>query len=703
MCGIIGLINFQDGEQLAKQGLEETKNRGKDNTSLIKVDKNFWLGHNLHSIVSFVEQPIFSKEGCLVANCEIYNWRELNQKYSLSAKNDAELILSLIELKGIQNALEIINELDGDFVFAYYNKKQKILVLGRDVVGVKPLVYFHEKRKFGFASEKKALPVNSIHLNPRQVLFFNANNGKVITKKVKIFSKNKNEKQNNFDACKNLLQSAVGKRIPEKKFGLLLSGGLDSSLIGKILKKNSKQKFNCYFSCIDSLGEPKDLAQAKQMAKLLGQKLFIERISLEEFEQALPKIISIIESIDPIRVGVASTIYFATRNAFSNGDKVIFSGLGADELFAGYSRFNNSNDINKDCYSYFIKLYENDLYFEDLICMSNNLELRVPFLDKALTEFALNLDAKLKIKNKVNKFILRECAHSLDLPKEIAFREKRAAQYGSNFDKALEKLAKKNKFKSKTDYLKSIGIDSNNNSKHSRNISIGALVSTGKDSLYALHLMQKQGYKVKCLITIESRNPDSFMYHTPTIKLAKLQSKTLSIPLILVKTSGKKELELKELEKAIGLAKKRFKIEGVCSGALFSNYQRERIEKICENLGIRSFAPLWHFEQKQYLQRVITENFEVIITKIACYGLSEKWLGRRIDAQAIRELEQLEKKFRINVAGEGGEYETLVLNAPMFSKKIVIGKAKTKMENEFTGELLITKAKLINFKKNPNF
>lgn len=184
------------------------------------------------------------------------------------------------------------------------------------------------------------------------------------------------------------------------------------------------------------------------------------------------------------------------------------------------------------------------------------------------------------------------------------------------------------------------------------------------------------------------------MFHTPTIKLAKLQAKAMKLPLIIVKTKGVKEIELSDLEKAINNAKKKYKIEGIVSGAIFSNYQRERIEKICESVGIRTFAPLWQTNQITYLKNLVNNNFEIIITKIAAYGLNESWVGKKIDASVIKELEKLEQKYKINPAGEGGEYESLVIDTPFFSKKIEIIFDK-KMQNEFTGEIKIKKAKLV--------
>ncbi len=703
MCGIIGLVNFYGGDELVSKGLKILENRGKDYSQIkeIKSDnKKIIFGHNLHSIVDYVEQPLVSKNGLLVINCEIYNWKSLCAKYKISAKNDAMLVLKLIELKGLKKIVEVVEELDGDFAFAYFSKKEEKIVLAKDIAGVKPLVYyFNEKEKqFAFSSEKKAFEFNTTHLNPRQILIYNLKTNKLNIKKTEL---KKAKKTSELDVQKALLAS-VTKRIPQKEFALLLSGGIDSALIGMILKKNNL-KFNSYFAGIKDLDEPKDLEFAKKVSYELNSPIKINLVSVNEFEKELPKIISLIESSDPVRVGVASTIYFATQKM---SEKVCFSGLGADELFGGYNRFKESNDVNKDCYSYFIKMYENDLYFEDIITMNNKTELRVPFIDKEFVRNALVLEPKYKLKkegNKIveNKLILRKFLEELGLPTALAYRPKKAAQYGSNFDKAIDKLARKNGFRSKADYLNSIlekELQKKGSEKNifgvKKNMGVAALISTGKDSLYAMHLMQKQGYNIKCLITIDSKNKDSFMFHTPTITLAKLQAKALGIPLILVKTKGEKETELKDLKKAIKKAQKEYVIEGIVSGALFSNYQRERIEIICEDLGIRAFAPLWHMNQAKYMRQLWDEKCKVMITKIACMGLDESWVGKIIDKVDLKKLEKLNEKYGVNVAGEGGEYETLMVDMPIFSKTLDI-KFTKKMENEFTGEIIIKKSELV--------
>jgi asparagine synthase (glutamine-hydrolysing) len=706
MCGIIGLTNFDDAQSMAKKGLESIRCRGTDHSKVTYYGK-LALGHNLHSIIDFVAQPIESSKGVLVINCEIYNWKELAKKFKLKVKNDAELVLAMLDKKKFSEFPKIIEYFDGDYAFAYYSKIEEKIFLARDVIGVKPLVYsFDEKKKeFAFASEKKALNVsglNAIHLNPRKIISFDLKNNRLsfIDRKISL------KKTVSPRETENALVRAINKRIPDKTFGLLLSGGLDSTIIGKIIRKENPKAgfvglFAGVFDPVAGFLEPKDYAYAKTAAKELGCELVIKKVFVPELESELPKIISLIESTDPIRVGVACTIYFATKEANALGLKVVFSGMGADELFAGYHRFRESKNINKDSYSYLIKLYENDLYFEDIITMANKLELRVPFLDTDLVKKSIYLNKKYKLlvnkktKQVENKKILRDIALKLKLPAELALREKKAAQYGSNFDKAIEFLARKNKFKSKADYLKSISLSSSDNTKPlQKNVPIAALLSTGKDSIYALSMMEKQGYEVRCLIAINPKNKDSFMYHSPTIEIAKLQAKALGKRLLLIHTKGEKETELSELERGLMLAKRMFGIEGVSSGALFSNYQRERIENACEKHGLRHFAPLWHMNQENYLQNLVNSNFKAIITKIACYGMDESWVGREINSQAIRELVELNKKYGVNVAGEGGEYESLVLDAPIFKERIEV-LFKKKMSNEFTGEIEVTSAKMI--------
>jgi len=198
----------------------------------------------------------------------------------------------------------------------------------------------------------------------------------------------------------------------------------------------------------------------------------------------------------------------------------------------------------------------------------------------------------------------------------------------------------------------------------------GVLFSGGKDSTYAMYLAKKSGHEISCLISVFSKNQDSFMFHTPSINLVEEQSKLLQIPIIIQTTKGEKEKELLDLKNVIETAKKKYEIQGIVTGALESVYQASRIQKICNELKIECFNPLWKKNQIELLKELLKNNFEIIISGVAGYPLDKNWIGRNIDDKFISEVEILQKKFQINPAGEGGEFESLVLNCPMFKKRL---------------------------------
>jgi len=201
---------------------------------------------------------------------------------------------------------------------------------------------------------------------------------------------------------------------------------------------------------------------------------------------------------------------------------------------------------------------------------------------------------------------------------------------------------------------------------------LGVLFSGGKDSCLATWIAKKEGYEISCLISIQSSNKNSFMFHTPSILSTRNQAKAMRIPLIVQETPGEKEFELEDLESVIARAHKKFKIEGIVTGAVESVYQSSRIQKICNKLNLECFNPLWQKNQKELLYDLVKNNFEVIVVGVFAEPLNDKFLGRKIDEKFIKEMEELEKKYKINPAGEGGEYETFVLNCPIFKEKLEI-------------------------------
>ncbi len=223
---------------------------------------------------------------------------------------------------------------------------------------------------------------------------------------------------------------------------------------------------------------------------------------------------------------------------------------------------------------------------------------------------------------------------------------------------------------------------------------IAALYSGGKDSTMALYWALRQGHEVMCLVTLHPQRSDSYMYQFPNVELTKYHSEALGIPLITAKTSGIKEEELKELKEALQLAKKKYGVEGVTAGALASVYQKERVERICKELGLEAFAPYWHWEPEKYLREILKSGFEVVITAIGAEGLKKELLGKKLSPEVIEELKRIREKTSFHLGFEGGEAESMVLDGPIFKKRLEITDSEIVMENSNTGYLKINKIRM---------
>jgi diphthine-ammonia ligase len=226
-------------------------------------------------------------------------------------------------------------------------------------------------------------------------------------------------------------------------------------------------------------------------------------------------------------------------------------------------------------------------------------------------------------------------------------------------------------------------------------MNLAALVSGGKDSLYAMYLASKR-HEISVIVAIKSRNPESYMYHVPNIDLVKLQAETMRIPLIFRESAGEKEEELLDLKAALTEAKAQYGIEGVVSGAIYSKYQKERVDRICTELCLDSLAPLWQRNPKELWHELFDAGFEVIISAVAAYGLTEDWLCRYVDKPAFETLCDLHGTCYVCTGGEGGEFETLVVYCPLFEKRIVVKKSRTEWDNiTMSGQLIIEEAALV--------
>lgn len=226
-------------------------------------------------------------------------------------------------------------------------------------------------------------------------------------------------------------------------------------------------------------------------------------------------------------------------------------------------------------------------------------------------------------------------------------------------------------------------------------MNLASLFSGGKDSAFALYKAMKEGHDIKVLITINSINPESYMYHVPNIKLTKIQAEAMEIPIIYRTTEGVKEEELRDLKEAIKEAMKNYHIEGVVSGAIYSNYQKKRIDDICTELKIESLSPLWKMKPKDMLKEMVSKRFVILISAVAAGGLGPEWLGKEIDNTTIEELSDLHNVCYVCTAGEGGEFETLVLDAPFFKKRLKIIEAENIWEGK-SGEFRVKDAVLVN-------
>ncbi|MFA5772200.1 MAG: diphthine--ammonia ligase [Thermoplasmata archaeon] len=204
------------------------------------------------------------------------------------------------------------------------------------------------------------------------------------------------------------------------------------------------------------------------------------------------------------------------------------------------------------------------------------------------------------------------------------------------------------------------------------------LFSGGKDSTYALYIMQQYGWDIDSLVTMLPQREDSYMFHTPNIRFASTIADALEIPIKTKETSGEKETELEDLKKIL----KDTDVDGVVSGAIMSDYQKTRVDRICHDLGIKSFAPLWRKNQEMLVREMIDTGFRIIIVGVFAQHLDESWLGREIDHKALNELLEFQRKYKINIAGEGGEMETMVLDGPNFKKRVVLKKWNKKYDRD---------------------
>ena len=435
MCGIAGAAG-KDAQNSVRKMLEVIRHRGPDGRGIFSQG-DIAIGNVLLKITGGKKQPI-TNGGALTYNGEIYNFREIAKTLDFTTDSDSETLFKLISFKGIEAA---VGESDGDYAFAYIENGKISLV--RDPAGVKPL-YYSTANGFAFSSEKKALiaigGTDIKSLNPGNMLILRA--GNIVEKKVADFTPGEIFTE---DTVKDILFKTIEQSVKKryyKQCAIAFSGGLDSSLLAALCKDAKLYSVG--------MAGSHDIDQTNKAAQLLGlvDNLHLHELTMDELETAIPDVIRAIESTDAMKVSIALPLYFASKDAHCDGIRVMLSGQGADELFAGYKRYESmtpfelGSALKKDLEN----IAQNNLERDDAVTMANSVELRVPYLDRKVVELALGIVPELKIHKGIRKYILRLAAKKI-LPYELVWKEKKAAQYSSGIYLAMEKLARKNGYR----------------------------------------------------------------------------------------------------------------------------------------------------------------------------------------------------------------------------------------------------------------
>lgn len=477
MCAITGI----QGENISPKLLEmlhTLRHRGEDGTGVcsggtviygypdeIEVPPgDFAMGHNLLSIVGTEGlQPLTRGKFTLVCNGEIYNFRELKRDFNLEMKSDSdcEVILALTEKfyhGSLFQAVErTMKYMDGDYAFAIYDGDN--LAVARDPVGVKPVYFGTDGYTSAFASERKAmwnLRIPDIKTLPPGYILYNWKMRKVshdlralLKYRRTLFKKrinpDKNLKDNLKDELKRTLTASMEKRLRGiSKVGIMFSGGVDSTLLAHLSNEMGVD------TTLYTVGHENsaDFKFAQELARDMDIPIKLWAVTMDDVRYYLPLVLNAIEELNTMKLGVGMPAYIAADMARYDGLKVMLSGQGADELFAGYHRYlqfyhEQGEEARKKLEEDVYNLYHVNLARDDAVSMANGVELRVPFLDLDVINIAMNIPMKYKIQgvdDRLRKCILREVALELGVPEKSVKRPKKAAQYGSGIDKMLRKV-----------------------------------------------------------------------------------------------------------------------------------------------------------------------------------------------------------------------------------------------------------------------
>ncbi|MCI6876992.1 MAG: asparagine synthase B [Parabacteroides sp.] len=450
MCGITAIFNIHSGTaELRKQALlmsKRIRHRGPD-WSGIYQGKTAVLAHERLSIVDPASggQPLISPDGkhILCVNGEIYNHRELREQlkddYEFQTGSDCEVILALYKKKGIH----FMEDLNGIFAFALYDEEKDLFLIARDPIGVIPLYMGHDDAgHILVASELKALEGFATEYDQfKPGHYYCSTEGELKRWYTRDWMDYENVKDNpaSVQELHDALEAAVKRQLmSDVPYGVLLSGGLDSSITSAVAKKFSAKRIESgsqidawwpqlHSFAVGLKGAP-DLAAAKKVADYIGTVHHEINYTIQEGLDAIRDVIYYIETYDVTTVRASTPMYLLARVIRSMGIKMVLSGEGADEVFGGYLYFHKAPDakaFHEETIRKLSKLYMYDCLRANKSLCAWGVEGRVPFLDKEFLDVAMRLNpaAKMCPGKTIEKKILREAFADM-LPAEIAWRQK---------------------------------------------------------------------------------------------------------------------------------------------------------------------------------------------------------------------------------------------------------------------------------------
>jgi asparagine synthase (glutamine-hydrolysing) len=450
MCGIVGIFDLKrNRDELRSQALEMSKkqrHRGPDWSGIFTSD-NAIMVHERLSIVDPTsgKQPLMSADGnlALTVNGEIYNHRELRknlkQPYEFLTHSDCEIILALYREKGIH----FLEDLNGIFAFALYDKEKDVYLIGRDHMGIIPLYMgWDQFGNFYVSSELKC--INGVCTKIQEFLpghYLYSQDGEPKKWYNRDWTSYDAVKDNKSDIAelRRALEEAVHRQLmSDVPYGVLLSGGLDSSIISAVAKKFAARRVETgdlkdawwpqLHSFAVGLKESPDLVAARKVAEHIGTVHHEVNFTIEEGLDALRDVIYHIETYDVTTIRASTPMYLLARVIKSMGVKMVLSGEGSDELFGGYLYFHkapNAKEFHEETVRKLSKLHSYDCLRANKSLAAWGVEGRVPFLDKEFMDVAMRLNPadKMAGNGKIEKHILRKAFEDY-LPHEVAWRQK---------------------------------------------------------------------------------------------------------------------------------------------------------------------------------------------------------------------------------------------------------------------------------------